>query len=129
MTIKIDRSQRDAIYAQIRTDLSGAGDVFLSVEAGDFDAARRTRRRLEDDMRLLDDIGWEPETEHDEFELTMPAADLARTLRSLSRSAGAVLHTHIVEHADEREDAASLLLAQTTYGALLSQLVGEQGQG
>jgi hypothetical protein len=69
-------------------------------------------------MRLLDDLGWEPDPDpdRDEFELSMPPAQLAR----------ATLHTHIVEAIDEREQAERAVAAQAAYGDLLAQLVGQQ---
>jgi hypothetical protein len=76
-TIKLNREQRDAIYGELALDLSGTGDIRISVDGEDYDAARRLRRRYEDDMRLLDDLGWEPEQDRDEFEITMDHDDLS----------------------------------------------------
>jgi hypothetical protein len=50
-TIKLDRGQRDAIYGELLLDLSGTGDIRLNLDNADFDAARRLRRRYEEDMR------------------------------------------------------------------------------
>jgi len=82
MAITIDRTARDALYEEVLTELTGSGDVWAEMQAGDYDAARRTRDRLLDDMRLLDDIGWEPDPDRELFELTMDAPDLARALRT-----------------------------------------------
>jgi hypothetical protein len=98
MAITIDRDQRDAIYSQIRNDLSGVDDISRLLDSGDIEAALRHRRWFEDDMRLLDDLGWEPEPAGQRFELTMPAVDLARLFGRLNGEAGA-----------ELEDAAALL--------------------
>lgn len=43
-------------------------------------------------MRLFDDIGWEPEQDDEEFEITMDREDLARALRRLNSNAGETLH-------------------------------------
>jgi hypothetical protein len=56
MAITIDRAQRDAIYSQIRNDLSGVDDISRLLDGGDIEAALRHRRWFEDDMRLLDDL-------------------------------------------------------------------------
>jgi hypothetical protein len=58
-------------------DLTGTGEIHLHMDNEDYDAARRTRRRYEENMRLLDDIGWEPERDGEEFEITMDREDLA----------------------------------------------------
>ncbi len=124
MAITINREQRDAVYQEIMLDLSGVGDIFHALNGDDYEKAREYRRRFEDDMRLLDDLGWEPEQEADEFELTMPRADLARALRRLNASAGSMLHSHIVEPIEERRYAERALVAQGAYGDVLAQLVG-----
>ncbi len=124
MAITINREQRDAVYQEIMLDLSGVGDIFHALNGDDYEKAREYRRRFEDDMRLLDDLGWEPERDAYEFELTMPRADLARALRRLSASARSMLHTHIVEPIEERRYAERALVAQGAYGDVLAQLVG-----
>jgi hypothetical protein len=61
VAITITREQRDAIHQELLTELTGSGDIWAELQSGDYDAAKRTRRRFEDEMRLLDDIGWEPD--------------------------------------------------------------------
>ncbi len=124
MAITISRDQRDAIYQEIMLDLTGVGDIFHALNSDDFAKARQYRRRFEEDMRLLDDLGWEPEREAEEFELTMPGPDLAGALRRLNDSARAMLHTHIVEPIEERRYAERALIAQGAYGDVLAQIVG-----
>lgn len=88
--IKLNREQREAIYAEVALDLDAVGDLAIVMSKGDYDTARRYRRRFEDDMRLLDDLGWEPEQNRDEFELTMPTADLARVSGATSTGCSAL---------------------------------------
>jgi hypothetical protein len=125
MAITINREQRDAIYSQIRTDITGFNDIELDLRAGHFDAARQQSQRMTDDARLLDDLGWEPDPGRDEFTLTMPPADLARLLGRLNDDAGRLVRAHILDPIEEREHAAELLIAQTTYSTALAQLVAE----
>lgn len=80
---------------------------------------------MTDDARLLDDLVWEPDPGRDEFTLTMPPADLARLLGRLNDDAGRVVRAHILDPIEEREHAAELLVAQTTYSAALAGLVVE----
>jgi hypothetical protein len=124
MAITISGDQRDAIYQEIVLDLSGVGDIFHALNGADYEKAREYRRRFEDDMRLLDDLGWEPEQEADEFELTMPRVDLARALGRLNAGARSMLHSHIVEPIEERRYAERALVAQSAYGDVLAQIVG-----
>ena len=51
MAITIDRTARDAIYEEILTELSGSGDIWTEMQSGDYEAVRRTRRRLEESCR------------------------------------------------------------------------------
>jgi hypothetical protein len=125
MAIILDRDQRDAIYSQIRNDLSGVDDISRLLDGGDIDAALRHRGWFEDDMRLLDDLGWEPEPADQQFELTMPAVDLARLFSRLNGEAGAELKDVLAETADDRDDAQRMLLARTTYGNVLAQLASD----
>jgi hypothetical protein len=121
MAVKINQAQRDAIYAEAILALSGTGDIRIELDNGDFESARRHRRRFEDVMRLLDDIGWEPDHEREEFELSMPRDQLIRAVRDLNESAGAALHTDVVEPMERREATVRTLAAQTAYGDVLAQ--------
>ncbi len=125
MAIEIGREQRDAIYQEILTELSGSGDIWEELQSGDYEAARRTRRRLEDDMRVLDDIGWEPEQDREVFELTMPPADLARALRVLTDIAAATIHEHVVRPIDEAHLVQRATVVQSACGAVLAQLTDD----
>jgi hypothetical protein len=57
MAITITREARDTIYEEVLIELSASGDIWAEMQSGDYEAAERTRRRLADDMRLLDDLG------------------------------------------------------------------------
>ena len=120
--ITINSAQRDAIYAEAILALSGTGDIRIELDNGDFVSARRHRRRFEDMMRLLDDIGWEPDQDRDEFELTMDGVDLAAVVSYLIDQTGAILRTHIVEPIEQAPDAERSVRAQTAFGSILAQL-------
>lgn len=122
MAITISRGQRDAIHKEIALDLSGLTDLWTEFGRGEFERARELRRRFERDMRLLDDLGWEPEQDRDEFELTMEAADLAAAIVHLNTQTGAILHTDIVEPIERSPDTARSVMAQIAFGAILAQL-------
>jgi hypothetical protein len=77
-------------------------------------------------MRLLDDIGWEPDSTADEFELTTPRDQLVRAVRDLNESAGATLRTDVVEPMERREATVRTLAAQTAYSDILGQAADER---
>lgn len=129
MAVKVGREQRDAIHAEVMGVLTGTGDVYLELERGDYEAARRLRRRFEDAMRLLDDLGWEPDAAGEEFELSMPARDLARAVRLLGANAAATLQSQIVEPIEQGESTLRAIAAQTACGDVLAQLAAADANG
>ncbi|HYI79586.1 MAG TPA: hypothetical protein VEW67_01850 [Thermoleophilaceae bacterium] len=122
MGITIGREQRDAIYQEVALDLNGLTDLWTEFDRGSFDRARELRTRFELDMRLLDDIGWEPEQEAGKFELTMDGVDLAAVVSYLIGETGAILRTHIVEPIERAPHAERSVRAQTAFGSILAQL-------
>src|SRR5690606_69086 len=96
MAITINRQQREAIYQEVVLDLNGLTDLWTEFDDGNFDRARELRDRFVLDMRLLDDLGWEPEVEGEAFELTMDGVDLAAVVSRLIEQTGAIIHTQIV---------------------------------
>ena len=122
MAVTIDREQRDAIYEEVLTDLTGVGDIWIALDGADYEKAREYRRRFERDMRLLDDLGWEPEQEADEFTLTMDGVDLAWVVSHLIEQTGAIIHTHIVEPIERTPHAERSVKAQSALGSILGQL-------
>jgi hypothetical protein len=122
MGITIGRDQRDAIYQEIALDLNGLTDLWTEFDRGNFDRARELRTRFALDMRLLDDIGWEPDQGRDEFELTMAGVDLAAVVSYLIDQTGAILRTHIVEPIEQAPHAERSVRAQTAFGSILAQL-------
>jgi hypothetical protein len=126
-TIKLSREQRDAIYAEVTLDLDGVGDLAIAMKKADYATARRYRQRFEDDMRLLDDLGWEPEQNRDEFELTMPTADLARVIGYFNRLLGSSVEAHLAEPEEARRHAAQAVAVQTTLASVLAQAAQSDG--
>ena len=126
-TIKLNREQRDAIYGELVLDLSGTGDIRVNLDGEDYDAAQRLRRRYEDDMRLLDDLGWEPDQDRDEFEVTMGHDELARVLRRLNRSAGDTLNVYVVEPL-EGEFVVRAANTQAAVGDAFAQMAGVEDE-
>lgn len=101
-TIKITSDQRDALYEQVRTHLSGLGDVFTAMERNsDFATAQRLGKEFSEDMRLLEDLGWHEDNGTSQVELTMPPEELTALTKRLRDEAKGGLADAI------REDEAS----------------------
>jgi hypothetical protein len=124
MAITINREERDATYQEVTLDLDGLTDLWTEFDAGNYERAKELRQRFVFDMRLLDDLGWEPHPEEgrDEFELTMDGLDLAWIVSHLIAQAGAIIHTHIVEPIERTPHAAKSVKAQGALATILGQL-------
>ena len=124
MAITINREQRDAMYQEVALDLNGLTDLWTEFDDGNYERAKELRQRFVFDMRLLDDLGWEPDPEEDrdEFELTMDGLDLAWIVSHLIAQTGAIIHTHIVEPIERTPQAAETVKAQGALATILGQL-------
>jgi hypothetical protein len=80
MPITIEAGTRELLYDSAVADLSGMGDLMLELDAGRVLEAQLLRQRFEDELRLLDDLGWAPTDQRGAFELTMPLEQLTRLL-------------------------------------------------
>jgi hypothetical protein len=69
----LDRVQRNALYQFVVTDLVGVGDIALALQAGNVPQARRLRQRFEEDLLLLDLLGWRCDEGKDRYELDVSA--------------------------------------------------------
>lgn len=94
MNLTITRTERDALYDSIVTDLSAGGDISIDLDNGKPVYAKRLRRRFEVELRLLDDLGWEKEPDREQFELTMPARELRPIIEHVYWSAVGSLANH-----------------------------------
>jgi len=100
MTLEISARQRDLLYEQILDRMTGVGDIWLAVAAGDFDAAERLGREFCDDFALIStDLGW-GEGSGGAIELTTPP-DILR--RALSRHCDLALMREAREKTERRE--------------------------
>ena len=104
MTITITAEERDDLYDQILIRLSGIGDVWIALEAKNYELADRLGREYSDDLRLvLDDLGW-GEGSGESLELTTPAEVLRRVFRRLRDTA---LSRQAVEERERAEARTS----------------------
>jgi lambda repressor-like predicted transcriptional regulator len=84
MAISISRAQRDTIREDLLCELGGMDDIARALHAGDWQQALVARREYEEALRLLDDLGWDPNDPRRLFALVTSAPDaLARVLGRL----------------------------------------------
>ena len=110
MSMTINRTDRDALYDGLMTDLTAIGDIFTNLHNDEPLPAKRLRRRFEVELRLLDDLGWEKEPAEERFELTMPARELRPIIERIYWSAVGSL----TDYPDELTDEAVLQARNAT---------------
>ncbi len=120
--VAIDRQAREAIYEEVVNHLSGLGDVHINLRQGDYAAAKRLRREFEEDLRLLDDLGWAKDERAESFELTMPNDELARVIRRLHAYTAGALHDYVSRDKDDEQIAARQVAACAAYGTVLARV-------
>jgi hypothetical protein len=74
MAVVLDRAQRDAVWRFVVADLPDVGDLGRELNHGDVEAARRLRRRFDEDVRLLDLLGWSKDGDRQSYEIAIPTA-------------------------------------------------------
>lgn len=123
MPVTIRPNARAVLRRQLLSELSGIGDIYLAVEAGDWATARTLRRRYEDCMRLLDDLGWREDDPAEEFAITMDPVALMRVLAQLHQRSGETLEQHVAETHGERDTISDATLTLAICGEVLVGLV------
>lgn len=86
-TITIGREQRQTLHRLVTQHMSGIGDVYMMIEAGDFATAERYGLEHGEDLRMLDDLGWDPDDARDSYPLTLPPDELIEALKRLRQDA------------------------------------------
>ncbi len=79
-TTRIERRQREAVHGLLLQRLTGISDPGLMIERGDFAAAERFGNEFAADVRLLNDLGWDPRDGRETFAITVLAEDFLGTL-------------------------------------------------
>ncbi|HEV3323081.1 MAG TPA: hypothetical protein VG147_12945 [Solirubrobacteraceae bacterium] len=123
----LDRTQRDALHQFVVTDLAGVGDVAIILQKGDVAEALRLRHRFEEDLRLLDLLGWRATGDRDCYEL-MPSEEAVRVLgRLYVRATGRIAQT-VAEFSGEYLNQA-LQVAEACAMALRETRIETEGGG
>ena len=82
-TIEISREQRHPLHRLATQHISGIGDVYLMIEQGDFATAERFGLEFGEDIRMLNDLGWDPDDARDSYALMQPRHELIEALKRL----------------------------------------------
>lgn len=108
MPRQITRADRDALHGVLRDDLRYSGFITEAITNRDFALARTLASHCQAEFRLLDDLGWHPDDDHDQFELSLADEQLAQVLlRILNAIAlSALAHPDRAQHDDPEVRAA-----------------------
>jgi hypothetical protein len=128
MTVTITRAQRDALYQEMLTDLTAVGDIYLALNNGDGTQARRLWQRFDPELRLLDQLGWNPVESFDRFEIVLPDEVLVRALGDLQERAEHAVGEHLDEPNESLQIAQRALQALGACRGALSQLATKAGE-
>jgi hypothetical protein len=83
MGIFLVNSQRDEVYQYLLVDVGSIADMTTLIRGGELHLARRLRVRFEEDMRLLDQIGWEPKGRKEVYAITLASDEIRSIFRRL----------------------------------------------
>lgn len=83
MARHIGRDARDALYHAVRGDLRFIGAIAEALDESRYRTAEILGARYRAELRMLEDLGWGPDEPRARFELTLPDAQLARSLLRL----------------------------------------------
>lgn len=122
MRVVVSRRHRDVIHDELLAALTRIGDVWLLAQRGDYADAQRTSRELRGVTWLLDDLGWDPEAEGEEFEITMRPPELAAVIYLLQSQTAALLKGDIADAEATRRLCGRSLHAIAAYGVVLTQI-------
>ncbi len=122
MSITITAERRATLWADVIADLATIDSVHRAIQNGEWEKARALRCRYEQDMRLLDDIGWAQHQPAERFDLTIAPDQLQATLQRL--------HEHANRHAHRLlSDTQAALARIDVYATLLGQVREGDGPG
>jgi hypothetical protein len=120
-TLRIERDQREALHRLLVQRLTGITDAGLMIKQEEFAAAELFGNEFAADVRLLNDLGWDPGDRRDTFAVTVPPEELAEVLWRLRVTA----EEGIEEPEDVvrgREEDAVLLIQYTRARAVCREL-------
>jgi hypothetical protein len=119
--------QRDEVYQYLLVDVGGIADMTTLIRGGELLLARRLRSRFEEDMRLLDQIGWEPKGEKEVYAITLASNEIRSIFRRLLAQALQLIDepgarsAQVLRQAASVAEIASVVLNELPGGARVSR--------
>lgn len=83
----------------------------MALQRGDSEQAIRLRRRFEQTVALLDQLGWQADADRERYELDLPKAELTELLTRLSEIAGETVETAVSDFMSTQALAGVQVLA------------------
>ncbi len=123
MPLTIKPTARGILRRQVLDQLSGIGDIHIALADDQWATAQTLRRRYENCLRLLDDLGWREDDPAEEFAITMDPLPLMRVLARLHERASEEVERLTEETAEARVALWESVLTVITCGDLLLNLV------
>jgi hypothetical protein len=125
VSITITAAQRDALYDDVLTHLSGIDGLWLVIKREDYATADRFGREFADDLTLIvEDLGWGAESSKI-VELTTPPDVLRRVLGQLRRRAEQHVRTEQEAINELREERSRAQFVVETCNRVLAALDGD----
>lgn len=125
MSLTLKPTARRLLRRRLLGELSGIGDIFIAANAEQWGTALALRRRYEDCMRLLDDLGWREDDPAEEFAITMEPVPLMRVLARVHENCGEDVEEHVARTAEGPEALWEAMLTVAICGDVLVDLVGD----
>ncbi len=100
MAVVMSGDQRDAMYRYVIADLDGE-DIAALLREGKVEAAQELRRRFEQDVWLLDELGWFAARDHERYEIEFSVEDSLAIFGRFRRVAYAVVDESEAGFSDE----------------------------
>ncbi len=100
-TVTISGAQRQVFYEMVTDHLGAIGDLRIAIQQEDFATAERLGIEFGEDLRLMEDLGWDKEWRED-VDLTMAPEDLAEILTRIKSDAEGGL-SESKDHRESRE--------------------------
>jgi hypothetical protein len=91
MAIMLVRSQRDGVHRFVLRDLDDIELAAIALEKGDVDRRQSLRQQFKEDVRLLDQIGWELAARKEVYAVMLPADEIRATFGRLYAKAIGIL--------------------------------------
>lgn len=106
MQLLIDRQTRDALHDACREDIEFVSDIKIDTPRG-AELARYLGHRLRPVTPLLDQIGWEQDTDREVFDVDLNVRRIAPFLRRHIRGVANVFETSVVTESQMNESLAT----------------------